>query len=299
MRALPPRRRPAPGAARPELRRRRPLRDRRARAATGSSRSSPAPTRGATTPTPGGPQHIHFSVFGRAFTQRLVTQMYFPGDPLFEYDPIFNSVRDPQARERMVCALRPDGHQARLGARLPLRHRAARAARRPRSSEPADDAVADRRAVLLDRAAVARRPGGRPRRAPRARSGCAGACSTARGEPIPDALIETWQADPDGRYETPGFRGFGRCADRRRRRAGRSAPSSRARPAGRRRTSPSRCSRAGCCSRVVTRIYFADEEAANAADPVLAGLDEAARAHARGRPGGGRLPFRRAPPRSR
>ena len=30
--------------------------------------------------------------------------MYFPGDPLFEYDPIFNSVRDPQARERMVCA---------------------------------------------------------------------------------------------------------------------------------------------------------------------------------------------------
>jgi protocatechuate 3,4-dioxygenase, beta subunit len=50
------------------------------------------------------PQHIHFSVFGRAFTQRLVTQMYFPGDPLFEYDPIFNSVRDPKARERMICA---------------------------------------------------------------------------------------------------------------------------------------------------------------------------------------------------
>jgi protocatechuate 3,4-dioxygenase, beta subunit len=50
------------------------------------------------------PQHIHFSVFGRAFTQRLVTQMYFPGDPLFEFDPIFNSVRDPQARERMICA---------------------------------------------------------------------------------------------------------------------------------------------------------------------------------------------------
>jgi protocatechuate 3,4-dioxygenase beta subunit len=49
------------------------------------------------------PQHIHFSLFGRAFTQRLVTQMYFPGDPLFEYDPIFNSVRDPKARERMVC----------------------------------------------------------------------------------------------------------------------------------------------------------------------------------------------------
>jgi protocatechuate 3,4-dioxygenase beta subunit len=36
------------------------------------------------------------------FTQRLVTQMYFPGDPLFRYDPIFNSVRDPASRELMV-----------------------------------------------------------------------------------------------------------------------------------------------------------------------------------------------------
>jgi protocatechuate 3,4-dioxygenase beta subunit len=50
------------------------------------------------------PAHIHFSVFGRAFTQRLVTQMYFPGDPLFGADPIFNSIRDPKARERMVSS---------------------------------------------------------------------------------------------------------------------------------------------------------------------------------------------------
>ncbi|PWU48243.1 protocatechuate 3,4-dioxygenase subunit beta [Micromonospora globispora] len=49
------------------------------------------------------PAHIHFSLFGRAFTQRLVTQMYFPGDPLFFQDPIFNSVRDPKARERMIA----------------------------------------------------------------------------------------------------------------------------------------------------------------------------------------------------
>jgi protocatechuate 3,4-dioxygenase beta subunit len=48
------------------------------------------------------PAHIHFSVFGRTFTQRLVTQMYFPGDPLFPYDPIFHSVRDPKARELLV-----------------------------------------------------------------------------------------------------------------------------------------------------------------------------------------------------
>lgn len=50
------------------------------------------------------PCHIHFSVFGRVFTERLVTQMYFPGDPLLEFDPIFNSVRDAEARTRMVSA---------------------------------------------------------------------------------------------------------------------------------------------------------------------------------------------------
>jgi protocatechuate 3,4-dioxygenase, beta subunit len=50
------------------------------------------------------PAHIHFSVFGRAFVQRLVTQMYFPGDPLFEFDPIFQSVRDARARELLVAS---------------------------------------------------------------------------------------------------------------------------------------------------------------------------------------------------
>jgi protocatechuate 3,4-dioxygenase beta subunit len=50
------------------------------------------------------PAHIHFSLFGRAFTQRLVTQMYFPGDPLFAYDPIYQSVGDPAARELLVCS---------------------------------------------------------------------------------------------------------------------------------------------------------------------------------------------------
>jgi protocatechuate 3,4-dioxygenase beta subunit len=50
------------------------------------------------------PAHIHFSLLGRAFTQRLVTQMYFPGDPLFAFDPIFNSVRDERARQRMIAA---------------------------------------------------------------------------------------------------------------------------------------------------------------------------------------------------
>lgn len=48
------------------------------------------------------PAHIHFSLLGRAFAQRLVTQMYFPGDPLLRYDPIFNSIPDEAVRDRLV-----------------------------------------------------------------------------------------------------------------------------------------------------------------------------------------------------
>jgi protocatechuate 3,4-dioxygenase beta subunit len=48
------------------------------------------------------PAHIHFSLFGHAFPQRLITQMYFPGDPLFGQDPIFNSIPDPKGRERLI-----------------------------------------------------------------------------------------------------------------------------------------------------------------------------------------------------
>ena len=79
--------------------------------ATSSSRSSRARTRGATTPTRGGPAHIHFSLLGRSFEQRLVTQMYFPDDPLFPYDPIFNSVRDPEVRARMISRFSIDASQ--------------------------------------------------------------------------------------------------------------------------------------------------------------------------------------------
>ena len=48
------------------------------------------------------PAHIHFSLFGQAFATRLVTQMYFPGDPLLPHDPIFNAVPDERARQRMI-----------------------------------------------------------------------------------------------------------------------------------------------------------------------------------------------------
>ena len=48
------------------------------------------------------PAHIHFSIFGPAFATRLVTQMYFPGDPLIPFDPIFNCTADEKARNRLI-----------------------------------------------------------------------------------------------------------------------------------------------------------------------------------------------------
>jgi protocatechuate 3,4-dioxygenase, beta subunit len=49
------------------------------------------------------PAHIHFSLFGTEFTQRMITQMYFPGDPLFSLDPIYQSIVDPKARDRLIA----------------------------------------------------------------------------------------------------------------------------------------------------------------------------------------------------
>jgi protocatechuate 3,4-dioxygenase beta subunit len=49
------------------------------------------------------PAHIHFSLFGTDFSQRLVTQMYFPGDPLLPLDPIYQSITDQRARDRLVA----------------------------------------------------------------------------------------------------------------------------------------------------------------------------------------------------
>lgn len=51
------------------------------------------------------PAHIHFSVFGTGFVQRLITQMYFEGDPLIPHDSILQTIPDPAARERLVAAL--------------------------------------------------------------------------------------------------------------------------------------------------------------------------------------------------
>ncbi|MDF1605333.1 protocatechuate 3,4-dioxygenase subunit beta [Nocardioides sp. YIM 152315] len=65
------------------------------------------------------PAHIHFSLFGSEFTQRLVTQMYFPGDPLFALDPIYQAITDRAARDRLVATYDHDltQHEWSLGFR--------------------------------------------------------------------------------------------------------------------------------------------------------------------------------------
>jgi protocatechuate 3,4-dioxygenase, alpha subunit len=113
-----------------------------------------------------------------------------------------------------------------------------------------------------------------------------GVVTDGAGVPVPDALVETWQADPEGRFAHPddprgpagaGFRGFGRCPTdaegRYRIRTLKPGPL----------PTPDGATEAphvdvsvfarGLLDRVVTRIYFADEPAANAADPVLAAVD--------------------------
>jgi protocatechuate 3,4-dioxygenase alpha subunit len=110
------------------------------------------------------------------------------------------------------------------------------------------------------------------------------------GEPVPDALIETWQADPAGRFDHPddprgvvsGFRGFGRCPTDDSGRWGIRTlkPGPVPGPDGAPQAPHIDVSvfARGLLHRVVTRVYFADEEAANAGDAVLAGVPEARRA---------------------
>ncbi len=51
------------------------------------------------------PAHIHYSIFGSGFAQRLITQMYFEGDPLIPHDPIANTIPDKEAIKRLIAPL--------------------------------------------------------------------------------------------------------------------------------------------------------------------------------------------------
>jgi protocatechuate 3,4-dioxygenase, alpha subunit len=125
------------------------------------------------------------------------------------------------------------------------------------------------------------------------------------GGPVPDALVETWQADPEGRFAHPddprgpgagGFRGFGRCAtDAEGRWAVRTLkPGPVPAPDGGTEAPHLDVSvfARGLLHRVVTRIYFPDEVDANAADPLLASIkDPSARARLVARAEGDQLRF--------
>jgi protocatechuate 3,4-dioxygenase beta subunit len=98
----------------------------------------PGRTPGRTTTTPGARRTSTSRSSAARSRSGLVTQMYFPGDPLFSQDPIFNSVPDPAARERMISGS-TSTPPSRSGRWLRVRHRAGRRDRERRSSRDGDD----------------------------------------------------------------------------------------------------------------------------------------------------------------
>src|ERR1700743_2017472 len=185
------------------------------------------------------PAHIHFSVFGHAFISRLVTQMYFPGDPLFEFDPIFNSVPDEKARMRMVSAFDLDNTPPEWGALLPLQHCAARMQCHADGDEIVQGKVQGKVQEGLTPSQTVGpffkyglTPGGQydwndafinnlvtPDTSGE-RIRVQGRVFDGDGQPVPDCMLEIWQADAQGRFSDPqdkralpnsSFKGFGRC----------------------------------------------------------------------------------------
>ena len=145
-----------------------------------------------------------FSVPG--FAQRLVTQMYFPGDPLLELDPVFLSVPDEGRAQPPRLHARHDGHRARMGVGLSLGRRTAR----PRGDADGELSRAERHRQPDDRALLAldRAPGmGRSDAVRRRQAAVAltGSVIDGDGNPVTDAAVELWQSDPPADDHFPGF----------------------------------------------------------------------------------------------
>ena len=253
------------------------------------------------------PAHIHFSLFGPAFVTRLVTQMYFPGDPLFPFDPIFGSL--PEAARPRLVVRRSTSTPACRRRRWPTAGTSCCGARPPRRWRPevsgAAHAVADRRAVPPHRAARYRRRPAWSRRARRAPSASPGGVLDGDGAPggrRPDRGVAGRPVRPLPRTRPTtatcplleGFTGFGRVATA----ADGSFELWTVKPGpvpgpGAAPTQAPHLLVLGVRPRparpAVTRMYFPDEVEANAADPILALVpDPAARATlvARGRADG-------------
>jgi protocatechuate 3,4-dioxygenase, beta subunit len=229
------------------------------------------------------PAHIHFSVFGPAFATRLVTQMYFPGDPLLEGDPIFNCTADEAARRRLIAAFdwQTTIPETALGYRFDL-------ILRGREATPMDLAThvpATTSQTVGPFFQIGFEPLERVELASPEFEGervtIEGRVVDGSGAGVPDACLEIWQADARGDYAEPGdpksggatFRGFGRIPTDEGGRFRFSTIKPGAVPG------PNGTSQAphlavsifmrGLMKRLVTRIYFPGEEQ-NSKDPVLA-----------------------------
>ena len=205
-RPLHPQARPTSRAAGPELHRRRALPDRRRRHLPFTT-IKPGPYPWKNHHNAWRPAHIHFSLFGTEFTQRMITQMYFPGDPLFALDPIYQSITDQKARDRLVATYDHDAHHARVGHRVPVGHRAHRQRRAPRSRTPTRERALMSTLLTATPGQTSARSSATRCRSTGQRAGAArlagavrlhGVVTDGAGRPVPDALLEIWQADADG-----------------------------------------------------------------------------------------------------
>jgi len=230
------------------------------------------------------PAHIHFSVFGPAFATRLVTQMYFPGDPLLPFDPIYNCTADERARQRLVSHF--DWKTTTAGYALGYHFDLVLAGREgtPLAADP------DLRTTTSQTVGPFYTIGlGWMSHDALARPGLAGERVTITGRvidgdgmPVADAMLEVWQANAQGRYAhpedtqdkplDPAFKGYGRIQtdDQGRFRFSTVKPGPVPGLAGTLQAPHLAISvfARGLMRRLVTRLYFPDETA-NATDYAL------------------------------
>jgi protocatechuate 3,4-dioxygenase beta subunit len=251
------------------------------------------------------PAHIHFSVFGPAFATRLVTQMYFPGDPLLGDDPIFNCTADEEARRRLVSRFdwktTVPGHALGYHFDIVLSGREAT----PMEADASLPATASQTVGPFFSLGLSWMKGDdlAPAGANGVRVTIVGRVLDGEGRPAPDALLEVWQANAHGRYShaedtqgrplEPAFKGYGRIATDAdgRFRFTTVKPGPVPGPSGTTQAPHIAVSvfARGLMRRLVTRIYFPDEPA-NAADFALSLVEPSRRetlvARSRGRPDG-------------
>ncbi len=168
------------------------------------------------------PAHIHFSVFGPAFATRLVTQMYFPGDPLLPHDPIYNCTADETARRRLISAF--DWDATVPGYALGYRFDIVLRGREATPLEPGQGLVGTTSQTVGPFFSIGldslRREELAPAGAVGDRVSVSGRVLDGDGRGVPDAVLEIWQANAHGKYDhpedarplplDPAFEGFGR-----------------------------------------------------------------------------------------